>query len=193
LAGRLQLMCEQEEPLPRVCRLAALKSLVLQKKWDDAAFQNMEKLLKEALINNEIFSFYKELPIELKQKYLLDHVEIIEYVGKEGEQAQVVSCEKGFCRIRDMMPTSADTYACPIFLAGKEEKEFYLRVTDDRTMELSVRTVYAAKTASAKKTRLNMLEDMEDLTNQNNLFMLKEDLKQYIALAERIEEEFLLL
>ena len=44
-------------------------------------------------------------------------------------------------------------------------------------MELSVRTVYAAKTASAKKTRLNMLEDMEDLTNQNNLFMLKEDLK----------------
>ncbi|MCI8993439.1 MAG: hypothetical protein HFG80_12080 [Eubacterium sp.] len=193
LAGRLQLMCEQEEPLPRVCRLAALKSLVLQKKWDDAAFQNMEKLLKEALINNEIFAFYKELPIELKQKYLLDHVEIIEYVGKEGEQAQVVSCEKGFCRIRDMMPTSADTYACPIFLAGKEEKEFYLRVTDDRTMELSVRTVYAAKTASAKKTRLNMLEDMEDLTNQNNLFMLKEDLKQYIALAERIEEEFLLL
>lgn len=193
LAGRLQLMCEQEEPLPKICCLAALKSLVLQKEWDTASYQNMEKLLKDALINNEIFAFYTQLPIELKQKYLLDHIEIIEYAGKTKEQAQIIFCEKGFCHIRDMMPTCADTYAFPVFLIGKEEKEFYLRVTDDRKMEMSVHTVSASENISSGKARLEMLEDMKSLIEKNNLFLLKENLKHYITLEERIEEEFLLL
>lgn len=132
----LQYLAEREEAgieQNEICRLAVLRYLAVNQEEQREHLELIDRCLEEFVSKNQYFAFYKQLPIELQQKYGFEDKVFVEYHSKNREKVWIHYHieEKQDYEEREMSKSYEGIYVSGFQLFFGERIQYYISQKND--------------------------------------------------------------
>lgn len=182
----------RQERLNECCKIALMKYLALKSDIDEEEYKILDALVKEYILKNIYFGFYKQLDHRLIVKYHLYDKIFVEYHGNARERITMTYTRNDADSVEEEMIEMYEGIFVKqfvMFFGDTISYELYSEAISDLPI-CSDKVAFSDVVENGKSNRYELLNQMQsDLLYGNDKDLIR-DMKQYQGLKEVSEQLF---
>jgi len=185
----------QDMKLNESCRFALMKYLCTRMQLDEQEYAALDQLVKDAILRNIYFAFFKQMDRRLVVKYHLYDKTFLEYHGHPRERIRISYCKNtGLAMEEDMLEMYDGIYMKEfvLFFGDTIDYEIYAPEVEGTPVVKNSITFHEGFTDD-EENRYALLNRMQSAYIYGDLERLEKDMKDYQGLDQVTKDLFTII